>query len=98
MRELHARIAAQVREAEVSLGRALKLDPADLSRRLLLGGRFLCVHTQLPLTAECFLDHHSLRFALVAADARRALQTSCTNTVPAAPPPFPPFDGGSDDE
>jgi hypothetical protein len=87
MQELHRRIAASIKDAELTLGRELKLEPAELSRKLLMRQRFVCTLTRRPLTVDCFLSHHSLRFGVVTADVagsiRTAVQVSCTNTYPA---------------
>lgn len=86
MNELHKRIAASIKDAELTLGRSLKLEPAELSRKLLMRQRFVCTLTERPLTAECFLEHHSLRFSVIDVDvnglARSAVQVACTNTFP----------------
>jgi hypothetical protein len=93
MQELHRRIAASVKDAELTLGRELKLEPTELSRKLLMRQRFVCTLTGRPLTVDCFLSHHSLRFDVIAAEVggavRSAVQVSCTNTYPVeatAPP------------
>jgi hypothetical protein len=94
MQELHRRIAASVKDAELTLGRELKLEPTELSRKLLMRHRFVCTLTGRPLTVECFLSHHSLRFSVIAADVggavRSAVQVSCTNTYPVEATAVPP--------
>ena len=86
MKELNCRISAAISDAELTLGRSIKVDPIELSRKLLMRQRFVCTLTGLPVTIECFLAHHSLRFTLVTTHhegtLRDAVQISCTNTIP----------------
>ena len=84
MDELHCRISASIADAELTAGRSFKLEPTELSRKLLMRQRFTCTLTNGPVTPECFLQHHSLRFNLIDVEVsgriRTAVKVTCTNT------------------
>jgi hypothetical protein len=81
MREVHRRIATAIKDAEVRHQRALDLDPAEVSRRLFHGGRLICAVSGEPVSPECFLDHHTVRFAVTALPDGKLLSTICSNVL-----------------
>lgn len=63
-REVRKRIEDAAATAIRRYRKKFKVDYTEISRKLFMGGKHICNITGQILTPECFLEHHTLTFAL----------------------------------